>query len=1088
MGRTLRDLAAITVVAAAAMFPHGALAATTDAGRVVKGTQVQMTMLPARSVAQLRAMAPVPGPPTARAPRPALRGERGVDPGSAQLHATADPATSSPARAPVRGPLLPQTPGTQFLGAQLSDSGAVPPDSMGAVGPTQYIVMINGRIRSFNKATGVADGVLDMTTNAFWGQAGTSDPRIRYDRLTDRWFFTMITAESPSNKILVGYTNGGVVTNSTLFQGGFFPVTNFRPSCAWDYDTLGIDASALYIGGNVFCNNVTTFAGSDGLVIPKAGLLANTPSPTHFILSPNGTTCGSGGDGPYSPQGVDNLSPGATQGFFIGISVCVFGRLDIARVSNPGTSPSATLLALSVPLTSSPLGVPALGSTVNLDATDDRLMAAHLRAGHLWTAHNICVNSGGVATVSGGNCTADRDAIRWYDIGNLAAAPSLNQSGTVFDPAATNPRFYFIPSLMVSGQGHVAMGSSVAGNLEHAEAATMGRLVGDSPGTMQTPVIYQASAFTYNVADSANPHRWGDYSYTSLDPSDDMTMWTIQEFTNANDSWGVEAVRLLAPPPATPTSSSGPVFTNRTATTLSVTGTSVSGSGFFDPAANIPNHLQAAITGGVVVNSVSYIDPTHVSLSLDTSAASVGPQDLTITNPDGQAVTVTGFVDVQPAPALPFVNTVSRTAQYTLASANNGATWVELDPANLLINSPGGNNRTALVTANADLWTSSEGYNQDLGIFVSHNSGADELLAWKESGGFAGTFSPNAAFVQVAYSMTGGDSYTFKLKWKPNKPAPANTIHAGAGPLGGLFSPTSLTVQSFPVGVVPSFGVTTFQQSLANSNGVTWQLLGASATLNPTGDSTAVLGGSADLWTDTAGYNQDLAIFVSDNSGGDQLVAWKESGGFAGTFSPNAAFVKATHTMVAGHSYTFKLKWKANRPASGVTIHAGAGPFNGAFSPTSLSAQVIPHDVNPLSGRSTGQFSLNGSNGLTWQTLSSATTFAFTPAVSGSMLLGGNIDLWTEVAGYNQDIGIFVSDNGGGDTLLAWKESGGFAGTFSPNAAFVQTKFAMTTGHDYVFKLKWKTNRNAPGVTIHAGAGPISGQFSPTLLTGELAA
>src|SRR5947209_4880848 len=60
-------------------------------------------------------------------------------------------------------------------------------------------------------------------------------------------------------------------------------------------------------------------------------------------------------------------------------------------------------------------------------------------------------------------------------------------------------------------------------------------------------------------------------------------------------------------------------------------------------------------------------------------------------------------------------------------------------------------------------------------------------------------------------------------------------------------------------------------------------------------------------------------------------------------------------------------------------------------------------------------------------------------------VLSGNADLWTSVAGYNQDLGISVS--GTGQSVYptragqpeAWKESGGFAGTFSPNAAFVQT-------------------------------------------------
>ena len=33
--------------------------------------------------------------------------------------------------------------------------------------------------------------------------------------------------------------------------------------------------------------------------------------------------------------------------------------------------------------------------------------------------------------------------------------------------------------------------------------------------------------------------------------SDDVTMWTIQEFTAAKNIWGVRVAKLMAPPPAT---------------------------------------------------------------------------------------------------------------------------------------------------------------------------------------------------------------------------------------------------------------------------------------------------------------------------------------------------------------------------------------------------------------------------------------------------------------------------------------------------------------------------------------------------------
>jgi hypothetical protein len=395
-------------------------------------------------------------------------------------------------------------------------------------------------------------------------------------------------------------------------------------------------------------------------------------------------------------------------------------------------------------------------------------------------------------------------------------------------------------------------------------------------------------------------------------------------------------------------------------------------------------------------------------------------------------------------------------------------------------------NQSVLLTANADLWTANAGYNQDIGIFVSDSGGADQLLAWKESGGFAGTFSPNAAYVQTLYNMTNGHSYVFKLKWKTNKLAAGATIFAAAGG-GPIYSPTSLIAETFPTGVVPNFAVSTAQYTLPGSDGVTWQPIDAvhlSTTLAPASAATAVLGANVDLWTADAGYNQDIGIFVSDNGGLDTLVGWKESGGFAGTYSPNAAFVKATYPMIGGHTYAFTLRWKTNKLAPGTTIvaAAGGGPV---YSQTSLLAETIAAGANPFSAVSTNQYSLPNSDGATWQTIDGALNVSVTPGVDTNSIIGANADLWTASPGFNQDIGIFVAVDTGADVLLAWKESGGFAGTYSPNAAFAQATYQMTATHAYVFKLKWKTNKDASGATIYAAAGG-SAPYSQTRLTIEL--
>jgi hypothetical protein len=424
------------------------------------------------------------------------------------------------------------------------------------------------------------------------------------------------------------------------------------------------------------------------------------------------------------------------------------------------------------------------------------------------------------------------------------------------------------------------------------------------------------------------------------------------------------------------------------------------------------------------------------------------------------------------------------TRQYSL-TASDGVTWTSMDTANLQQTLAPTANQWALLEANADLWTATARYNQDIGIFVSTNGGADTLVGWKESGGYGGTFSPNAAFLQVPFAVSSGSTYVVKLKWKTNRDARPTgaTIYAGAG-TAGPYSPTSLSARLIPTANL-STSVITGQLSLAGSDGATWTTLGTGApiTLTPAANSTAILGGNADLWTSSGGYNQDLGIFVSVNSGPDTLVAWKESGGSAGTFSPNAAFVHSVYSMASGSTYVFKLKWKTNRSDPGA-VYAGAGPIGGQYSPTRLTAEVLPAGTNPQSNAITTQPFLTSSDGSSWAPVSATLDQTIAPTSQSIVMLSGNADLWTSTAGYNQDLGIFVSIGGALDELVAWKESGGFNGTFSPNAAFVQSPFVMSSGTSYRFSLKWKTNRPAPGVTIYMGAG--NGPYSHTRLTADI--
>ena len=612
-------------------------------------------------------------------------------------------------------PRNPQTVGTTFMGPQLSDSGYIPPDTMGAVGPDQVLIILNGRIRVFDKA-GIMGG-LNATTDSFFASvmtagSGTSDPHVRYDRLSSRWYIVMIDVAT-INKVLIAVSSGPHVSSSSSFTFYAFQhdlvgtTPNTDTGGFVDYPTLGVDANALYIGGDVVNAAGTAWIGASVYVVNKANLLAGTLTVTPFRQI--GAAGGTGG-GMWAPQGVDNDGPGATEGYFTGVDNQYYSTLVIRRVSNPG-GPSPSLSAninITVPTTYTPIGVPYrkasnINQTITLDALDDRLFAAAVHtdkltgASSLWTAHSIKVDSSGV-----GGSAGDRDGCRWYQIGSLSTSPVLVQSGTLVDSAAfaTNPYFYWMPSVAMSGQGHMALGCSSANGTDktspkYASAAVAGRLSGDASGTTQAATIAFTGSGFYNQTDTSGRNRWGDFSQTVVDPTDDQTMWTFQEYVNTTGSpytygsWAVRAIQLKAPLPATPASCSpATICQGATSVSVTVTGTSTSGTGFFDPGPDtggpgFANHIAASVSGaGVTVNSVTFTDSTHVTLSLTIAAgAAAGARDITITNPDGQTNTGAGILTINALPAAPAAPTFTSVGQTTLTvnwSAVSGATTYDV--------------------------------------------------------------------------------------------------------------------------------------------------------------------------------------------------------------------------------------------------------------------------------------------------------------------------------------------------------------------------------------------------------------------------
>ena len=92
---------------------------------------------------------------------------------------------------------------------------------MGAVGPSQILVFVNGRVRLFDKQ-GNPDPGLDVTDTAFWAPVRNgrqvTDPGVEYDRLSQRWIVSGINTQSSDNRVMIAVSDGPTITDQTSFD------------------------------------------------------------------------------------------------------------------------------------------------------------------------------------------------------------------------------------------------------------------------------------------------------------------------------------------------------------------------------------------------------------------------------------------------------------------------------------------------------------------------------------------------------------------------------------------------------------------------------------------------------------------------------------------------------------------------------------------------------------------------------------------------------------------------------------------------------------------------------------------------------
>ena len=157
-----------------------------------------------------------------------------------------------------------------------------------------------------------------------------------------------------------------------------------------------------------------------------------------------------------------------------------------------------------------------------------------IRQDFLWTCQAVGLNGTNEVYVGDVNDTnVTRSGVQWLKMGVNAAGGALGYSahGCVYDRAATNPWYYYFPSLMVNCAGDMVMGFSGSSATNYIGAFYSLRRAGG--GTTDVPRVIRTGNIAYEGG-----ARWGDYSATTLDPVDDTSFWSVQQVADESGSAG----------------------------------------------------------------------------------------------------------------------------------------------------------------------------------------------------------------------------------------------------------------------------------------------------------------------------------------------------------------------------------------------------------------------------------------------------------------------------------------------------------------------------------------------------------------------
>jgi hypothetical protein len=542
--------------------------------------------------------------------------------------------------------------GAGYAGLDFAHStGFVPPDTVGAAGPHNYVETVNQEIAIYiPKATG-ATQVLDSLSH-FWftvgglpradSGSGLSDPMVAYDDQIGRFVIgdQDVNFNTHVSNFDIAVSKNSDPASLTTADWNFYVISTVEATYDADYPgNFGYNHDAFVFTLNMFpnANNnfhvLVTSVNSADLAngVAQNQLRFFQHDLNNFSVRPTTMHDSVAGDPMWLvAEHGDNHS------------------IDVIKMTNIlSNSPTVTTTTLSVTPYSDAIPPLNPNGTAIASGNDGHIDSRILKAAE----ENNTIVATHAVSVSG-----TEDDAQWYKIDVSSGTPVLADQGRI---SAGNNTYLYYPGIDINPAGDIGMSFMRSGTDSSTDFMSMwvtGRSSADASGTMETPVLVPAGTGQANYSDFAPGLRAGDLSGINVDPVDG-TFWAANEFANteATANWGTAIANFAVVRPHfditfSPTSTTA-------GQTFSMTVTARTASDQIDTAYSGTVHFTSSDSGaGVSLPADFTFTGADAGVHTFTGVVLVsgGSQSITGTDTVNNDLTGTGHINVSPAAATHF--------------------------------------------------------------------------------------------------------------------------------------------------------------------------------------------------------------------------------------------------------------------------------------------------------------------------------------------------------------------------------------------------------------------------------------------------